>query len=178
MEHSYKPVLSIRVDELPQTPKLLEGIELLNVFIADKHNPFGDEEAVIIRAYNSLDDLIPLEQKNTNTLDFYKIKWVEKTDYPDWLNLQHQLGGNEVEFPLHIKDIDTVFNNYPNLSGIKIGGWPTQIQVSAVYFIVEGDPGYIMQIDETEIYSFLDAGIGYLLWSEKYGFHTDGWTTY
>lgn len=171
----YKPVLTIRVDELPYIPKHLEDVALLNVFATKSFDPFADDGGVVVRVYDSLEGLIPLRPPHDLPKEFYKINWIEKVDYPDSLNLEFQLG-QEIESE-DWDEIQKVFDAYPNLSGVKLGGWPTQIQLSAVYFIVAGDPGYIGQIDWHEAYSFMDGGIGYLLWSEKFGYHTDGWTS-
>lgn len=171
----FKPALSIRVDELPFIPEYLEGIALLNVFATTHFDPFSDHDGVVVRTYKSLDDLVPLKLPENLPKEFYRVYWIEKIDYPDYLNLEHQLG-SEIESE-DWDEIEKAFDAYPNLSGVKLGGWPTQIQMSAVYFIVAGDPGYIGQIDWHEAYSFMDGGIGYLLWSEKFGYYTDGWTS-
>lgn len=51
------------------------------------------------------------------------------------------------------------------------------IQVSPVAFLADEDPSYLLQLDRTDVYSFYDDGIGYLL-KLNGKLVMDGWTSH
>lgn len=189
----YLPLLTIRTDELPRPHPLLEDVSLLNVFIHEDLDPMTDDRAVIIQHYDSFDELRPLIKPSllnrllrTSTRmnhTFHKISWSLKTDFPDVTTLEYLLGEDNnkqfwktLEDAYNLDEIDNFFEQYACLDGMKIGGWPRMIQMSGIPFIMDGTPDYILQINNTEVYSYHDSGIGYLLRSQD-GFYTIGWTT-
>ena len=184
--------LSIRVDELPSVPDHLEGIALLNIFIDHSEHP-EEDGATIIRTYPSLDGLQPIDIPTKEIADFHSIAWKATTDYPDGTMLEYKLLWDEIkkDFDDHERrraiegqywaqfeeHHDEIQQSFPNHSGLKIGGWPTMIQVSPIAFLADEDPGYLAQLDSTVIYSFYDDGIGYLMkWDGK--FVMSGWTSH
>lgn len=183
--------LSLRVDELPSIPAHLDGVALLNIFIDRRAHPEEDEGAMAIRTYDNLEGLRPLDIPDNVKAGFHKITWQPVVDYPDGTLLEYKLAWTEIEKDLDDcerrraiedqfheqfeKHYDEIQKTYPDNNGIKIGGWPTSRQVSPVAFLADDDPGYLLQLDFTDVYTFYDGGIGYLLkWDGK--FVMSGWT--
>lgn len=182
--------LSLRVHELPTVPDHLKGVALLNIFIDRSEYP-EEDGATIIRTYTSLDGLQPIDIPVGAIGDFHGITWKVAIDYPDGIMLKYKLLWDEIrkDFDDHERrraleqqywdafEKHDIQHAFPNHSGIKIGGWPTMIQVSPVAFLADEDPSYLLQLDRTDVYSFYDDGIGYLL-KLNGKLVMDGWTSH
>ena len=82
---------------------------------------------------------------------FHRVVWRKTLDYP-CISKYYGLFDDLV----YSKLCDSKRRRFANHSGIKIGGWPTSVQMS--HYPREFD----LQIDMTKNYMYGDAGIGYL----------------
>lgn len=85
----------INLEEAPSVPEALKGIALITIFCAthapDRHGSGGGPqpyaECVTVRAYESLDGLVPLTPPDEVRLDWIRsmeCRWEEATDWPLW----------------------------------------------------------------------------------------------
>jgi len=116
------PLCQINLSNIPYKPDTLKDINFICVFV-DEEKIFNETEsnAVLIRTYENLDDLIPLEQAeySTSIKPFQLDSYLEENDCPCWDDCA-------ISMPEEFEDnYETLFENK---SGIKIGGWPSLVQ--------------------------------------------------
>jgi uncharacterized protein YwqG len=122
---------------------------------------FSDAEAVskpdvadfVVREYPLGEKLAPLRRPpGLERHKFRRVVWHKTLDYPE-ISKYRGLFEDSVYSAL----CDDKRLEFVNRSGIKIGGWPTPVQMGQRY------PGeFDLQIDATENYMYADCGIGYL----------------
>jgi uncharacterized protein YwqG len=146
--------------DLPFVPPRLDDMAMLCVFIADDlptNQPNGENWC--LRTYPDLDDVVPLPARDTGSA----IKplplrpRVVEEDFPCWEDIP-------IEVP---PECDAnYYDEFENVSGLKLGGWPTLIQ-SEIFWAPWNEhpakPEYVFQIDSTEKGNWVwgDSGIGY-----------------
>ncbi len=150
------PVLSVRVDELPYKPAHLDGVALINVFVHPDLDPTAANDEVI-RVYSSLNGLQPLDHPAKPT-EFYKIVWQLKDEFPDAGSISSVWKDEFAAYDEYDALSDMKKAEISNHYGTKVGGWPNHLQDNILTY---DDTPFIFQLDETEVFSFLDGGIGY-----------------
>ena len=151
----------INLTELPFKPSGLEEFEFITIFIGPDELPVDEPNGTkwVIRTYDSLADLIPLEETESGSwLKPFPMKPREiDEDYPCWEDVP-------IECP---EEIDNdYYDLFENVGGFKLGGWPTLIQ-SEIFWAPwnkhDACPEYVFQIDTTEKGNWMwgDNGVGY-----------------
>lgn len=133
------PIVQLRIQDLPEVPKILEDLSYLMIFLdPEGYAPGADEIEMCIRAYGPKDVLIPLQKPagvllNPRTMTFESAVDYTDGDLPEGLceYLQDKYP-NEDESP------------YECHNGTKVLGWPWWKQWSEL----PADSEFIMQIDE------------------------------
>jgi len=172
----------INLTQLPYVPELLSDLEFITVFISPENYPSDDPNGVnwCLRSYKKIGDLIPLKQIETNSsIKAFQMKGILiDEDYPGWDDFSNiQFKDSELELPEEIEE--NYWDHFNNISGFKIGGWPTLIQ-SEIYWAPynqhPANPEYVFQIDSTEKGNWIwgDNGVGYFGRGIKEG-HKDEW---
>jgi uncharacterized protein YwqG len=151
----------INVRNLPLRPKRLADIALITVFIGPDDLPIDEPNGQnwCLRAYKNIDTLIPLSQQDTKSRikAFPMRPKVFHDDFPCWDDVP-------VDLPADIADD---YNDlFENISGFKLGGWPTLIQAEifwAPWNQHPASPEFVFQIDSTEKGNWMwgDNGVGY-----------------
>lgn len=151
----------INVRNLLSRPNRLDDIDLIAVFIGPDELPIDtpNGESWHLRAYKDLEALVPLAQRDTNS----QIKALPmrpsdfREDFPCW---------EDVPIPLPEDVAERYYDLFENLSGFKLGGWPTLIQ-SEIFWAPwnkhPASPEFVFQIDSTEKGNWMwgDNGVGY-----------------
>lgn len=153
----------INLNNLPFRPARLDDLEFITVFIGRNDFPIDGVNANgtnwCLRAYPRISDLVPLRtiQTNSSIKPFTMRPKVVEEDYPCWEDVPSQ--------PPSEAD-DHYYDLFQNVSGFKLGGWPTLIQ-SEIYWAPWQkhpiSPEYVFQIDSTEKGNWMwgDHGVGY-----------------
>ncbi|MBK1810764.1 DUF1963 domain-containing protein [Clostridium sp. YIM B02505] len=173
----------INLTQLPYVPESLNDLEFLVVFISPDEYPNNDTNGVnwCLRAYKRIEELVPLKQIVTgSTIREFQMRGILiDEDYPCWEDFSDAtLQDNPLELTDELEEY--YWDNLENVSGFKIGGWPTLIQ-SEIYWAPYNQhpakPEYIFQIDSTEKGNWMwgDNGVGYFGRGTKEG-HEDEWT--
>jgi uncharacterized protein YwqG len=155
------PLAQINLAELPFCPPRLEDVEFLTIFI-DPDTDGGDENGSTwcVRAYPNLDALAPLEAPEELASDIIALPMRPKVieeDYPCYDNMADDIPDDVAE---------SYENDFENVSGFKLGGWPSLIQ-GPIHWPSEADkiaqPEYVFQIDSTEEGQWIwgDGGVAY-----------------
>lgn len=112
-----------------------------------------DDSEFVVRDYSLGEELVPVRRPaGLERHKFHRIRWRKVPDYPS-ISKYYELFDDAVYSSLCA---DKRFK-FRNRSGIKVGGWPTPIQVAQRY------PGtFELQIDLTANYMYADSGIAYL----------------
>jgi len=153
------PLVQLRSGELPVKPAALKGVALLAVFI-DEDVPVeavtGEDSSLVVREYARLTSLRPLEMpRGTKGRKHSRIEWRKVDDYPDGEDLFMILSDEEATW---VEESES--SPFTHHETLKIGGWPTALQVS----IARGKPDnpYVMQVDSDYNHSFGDSGMLFL----------------
>jgi uncharacterized protein YwqG len=157
------PLVQVRCEEVPVKRPGLKRIALLTVFIDEdvEADVSTDADAsLVVRQYARLSSLRPLEPPSeVKRYKHSRIEWKKVDDYPGGSDMREILTPDEWKLVRELKrGGENPFTHHP---GIKIGGWPTPVQVS-----VAEDESYTMQIDSDYNYMFGDSGILYLFRSD------------
>ncbi len=151
----------INLTEMPFRPPRLDDIEFITLFVGPDELPDNTPSGTnwCLRTYSSLDELVPLQQKETGShiKQFPMRPRVVEEDYPNWEDVEIELD----------KDVeDNYYDYFTNVDGLKLGGWPTLIQ-SEIYWAPwnkhPAQPEYVLQVDATEKGNWMwgDNGVGY-----------------
>jgi uncharacterized protein YwqG len=164
----------INIEQLPFRPAGLDDIALIGVFIGpdDLPNCSPNGSNWCLRAYPTIETLVPLSQGDSSSpIKALPMRSrVIEEDYPMWEDVS-------IELPDEIAD--DYYDHFENVSGLKIGGWPTLIQ-SEIFWAPwnkhPAAPRYVFQIDSTEKgnWSWGDRGVGYFGRGTTEG-HTSEW---
>ncbi len=156
------PLAQINVTELPFRPPRLGDVEFLTVFIDTEEFDADEPNGSIwcVRAYPSLDRLVPLEIPENIESEIKALpirpKVIEE-DYPVYDDIAENIPEDVA---------DSYHDDFENVPGFKLGGWPTLIQ-SQIDWTSTGEnsaePEFVFQIDSTEKgrWSWGDGGVGY-----------------
>lgn len=165
----------INLTKLPFKPKRLEDIELLTLFIGPTDLPVDENNGSnwCLRAYPCISDLIELEQVDSSSWikPFPMRPTLVDEDFPCHEDIN-------IELPEELRE--SYYSHFNNISGFKLGGWPTLIQ-SEIYWAPNNEhpavPEYVFQIDTTEKGNWMwgDGGVGYFGRGTKAG-HDNEWT--
>lgn len=112
-----------------------------------------DKCNLVVREYPEGERLVPLDRP-TGLEDhkFHQVTWEKARDYPAFEKYNNLFEDSVMSTLCADKQFE-----FANLSGIKIGGWPTPLQSHQRY------PGeFDLQIDITENYMYGDSGVGWL----------------
>jgi hypothetical protein len=152
------PLLQINVTELPVVPPVLEGVELLVLFI-NRDIPFDQPhgEGWLIREYRSLDSLVALPAPEAKPpVRAFPIRWTRvEGELPGWedaWSLVDLTAVNEDE-----EASEKFFDDLQNHPATKVWGYPTEIQHEV------GIEDYVFQVgsEEKAQWIWADNGIGY-----------------
>lgn len=151
----------LNLTTLPFKPERLKDFELLTVFVGPTELPDQEENGSnwCLRAYHRISELVALEPVDSQS-------WIKP--FPMRPTIVDE------DFPCH-EDIniemsedlrDSYYSHFTNVSGFKLGGWPTLIQSEiswAPYDRHPISPEYVFQIDTTEKGNWMwgDGGVGY-----------------
>ncbi|WP_222430798.1 DUF1963 domain-containing protein [Cohnella terricola] len=162
------PLCQINITQLPYIPELLKDIEMITLFIdSDElpdNNPNGQKWC--LRAYKCIKDLVPILNVpyESNIMVFEMKPSLIEEDYPCWDDFVEEL--NKQNIPI-TEEVNEFYDNHlNNVSGFKVGGWPTTIQ-SEIYWAPYNqhpvNPLFVFQIDSTEKGNWYwgDSGVGY-----------------
>lgn len=151
----------INLTELPLRPPGLEELAFLAIFISSDELPSNtpNGKGWCLRVYKDLGSLVPLEPVETRSS--IKLALLRPTvvdaDYPCWEDVA-EICPEEIE--------NDYLDRFENVSGIKLGGWPTLIQ-SEIYWAPwnkhPASPRYVFQIDSVAEchWQWGDGGVGY-----------------
>lgn len=168
------PLAQINLTELPFRPPYLDDIEFLCVFVDPDTL---DEDAAngsswCLRAYPSLIALVPLQAPTDLASEIKAFPMCPKIieeDYPSYDDIADEIPEDMA---------DSYNEDFANVSGFKLGGWPTLIQseISWPTHAARAKPEYVFQIDSTEKgrWSWGDGGVGYFGRGTTPG-HTNTW---
>ena len=151
----------INLTEMPFRPPRLDDVKFIAVFVDPNELPDHDANGTnwCLRTYPSLTMLSPLTPVDTGThiKPFAMRSRIVEADYPHW---------EDVDIELDEDVADAYYDHFDNVSGLKLGGWPTLIQ--AEIFWAPGnkhlaDPQYVFQVDSTSKGNWMwgDNGVGY-----------------
>ncbi len=149
----------INLTGLPFVPPRLKDLEMITVFI-DPTDPGGWDErgSWCLRAYPRLAALVPLVSPGSPDGGLkpfqMKPKLIEE-DYPVYDDI-------EEEIPVELQNTEI----FRNVSGFKLGGWPSLIQSEIFWAPFNRHPArpeFVFQIDSTAKgnWSWGDSGVGY-----------------
>ena len=156
-----RPMLALcqlNVSELPFRPPRFEDFEFITVFI--DRDEFPDQNANwCLRAYKDLSQLIPLDNPVTDSpINALPMRpTIVEADFPCHEDIP-------CEVPEEVDE--RYYDHFANVSGFKLGGWPTLIQ-SEIYWAPWNQhpisPEYVFQIDSTEEGNWIwgDNGVAY-----------------
>jgi hypothetical protein len=139
------PLLQVRVSELPEVPKALEGIALLVVYMNAAEVPYDKAhgDGWLVREYRTLEGLAPCPTRAPKGLKSLPIKWVAgKPERPDWEQANELLNLEALEESDSARER---FDKLPHHGATKIGGYPSEIQS-----LVENAGDYVLQIGSEE----------------------------
>lgn len=156
------PICQLNLTNIPFKPATLSDIEFLTLFIDQEEipsddNPNGDKWC--LRTYSKLEELAPIHPpKYQSYIKPFQLRpKLEAEDFPCWEDCPVDLT-EEVE--------DEYENLFPNVSGLKIGGWPTLVQ-NEIYWAPlnqhTAKPAFVLQIDSDDKAHMMwgDSGILY-----------------
>jgi len=152
----------VNLTELPFRPARLDDVELITVFIGAGDLPIDEANGSnwCLRAYADLRKLVPLSPVKSRS----KIKalpmrpTIIEEDFPCWDdvadNAPADMEGDDYE------------EQFPNVGGFKLGGWPTLVQAEIFWAPFNKHPSapeYVFQIDTTQKGNWMwgDNGVGY-----------------
>ena len=178
------PLLQVRADELPHKPAALNDIALLNVFMDCKEHPMTHEtggengNGWLIRTYESLDGLVPIERGEPTFVKPFQIKWLLKEkDEPTGEQVMEILDLEDEIDPYELDDEQAYYAayeaRYPEMGRTKFGGWPDFIQGSL------DDEQFVFQIGSEEKPNWMwgDNGNGYFFRDDDGGWRIE-WDCY
>jgi uncharacterized protein YwqG len=152
----------INLTELPFRTPGLEDIDFITVFIGPKLPVLQESNGShwVLRTYKTLDDLVPLKKPDSFSYikPFQMRPKVIENDFPCFEDV-----------PLDIRDkLHDAYmaDQFDNVGGFKLGGWPTLIQSEIIWDPQEQSPlkaEYVFQIDSSEKANWMwgDCGVGY-----------------
>lgn len=158
---SLHALCQINLTELPFRPPRLDDLEFITVFIDPDELPSDtpNGEGWCLRGYRRVDDLVPLPQGDiaSPVKPFPMRPQAVEIDFPCWEDLRG-------EIPAEVDD--RYQENFENIPGFKLGGWPTLIQSEIYWAPLQQHPiapEYVFQIDTTEKGNWMwgDNGVGY-----------------
>ncbi|GAB4016445.1 DUF1963 domain-containing protein [Spirosoma koreense] len=114
----------VNLDEFPFKPEPVQDLAFLTVFIDAGAIPSHEDlnhTNWCLRTYQSLDELVPLEQPPvTSPIKPFQMR-------PERIDADFPLPEDcPVSIPARYEE--TFYEQFPNVDGIKFGGWPTLIQ--------------------------------------------------
>lgn len=151
------PVLQIRLDELPEIPKVFEGVALVNIWMDLQSNTFwGAKNGIgfLVRTYPELDGLVPVGfgYRQSPELPTFPIFWRETIlEQPSWDDMAGEVPQNVARASARdwFFTSDYASDRYHELRRkypIKVGGWPSWIQGAAW----PRDAQFVLQVDSTD----------------------------
>lgn len=151
----------INLSALPFRTQGLEDFEMLSVFIGPTDLPMDEKNGSnwSLRAYRRISDLVELDQVDSNSWikPFPMRPTIVEEDFPCHEDIN-------IEMPEDLEE--SYYSYFSNVSGFKLGGWPSLIQSEiswAPYNKHPAVPSYVFQIDTTEKGNWMwgDGGVGY-----------------
>ncbi len=160
-----RPLVQIRMDELPQIPACFTGVALLTLWLEEEAVFAGDEGAgagFVIRTYTTLDDLVPIgaAASGSKSLPILPITWrAPVLEQPHWDDIVGELPDDVAEADedewFFASRYAVVAEELYETCPVKLGGWPSWIQNSAWPVVAE----FAFQINATNK-GKLDLGDG------------------
>lgn len=156
------PICQINLKELSDLPGNINDLDFLTLFVGPQNLPDNDPNGVnwLIRTYESIEELILINQPNVQfPIKPFQMKSEKvETDFPCWEDCP-------IEIPEEMED--GYYDLFPNVEGIKIGGWPSLVQSEifwAPYNKHEAEPEYVFQINSVfkSNWQWGDSGVAYI----------------
>lgn len=168
------PLLQIVTRELPFCPDVIDDLALIRVYVAPSFYDADTDggEGWVVRASPTLAGLTPVADKpHDSTIKPFHGRWeLIETDYPKHDDLPPELPDllRESYYDLGLENQD----------GIKVGGWPTNIQSDICWAPMNRHPcrpAYAFQIDSDSKAGWFwgDSGVDYF--GRGTGEHRDKW---
>lgn len=154
------PLCQLNLSNLPYKLEVLKDINFITVFV-DEEKIFNEDDnrAYLIRAYQNIEELVPLEQAEYSTAikAFQLEPYLSENDCPCWDDCP-------ISIPEEFED--NYEGSFENRSGIKIGGWPSLVQGEIFWSPFNKDAedvNFAFQIDSIEKanWHWGDGGVGY-----------------
>ena len=119
-------------------------------------------EGWLLRAYKSLDDLVPLEKPDVSfAIKPFPIRWEQgDKEGPNWEDARGVVDGDTLgEFFVLEDDEDLYYSRYQNSDRTKLGGWPALIQ----HELQMKQDEFLFQVgsEEKAHWIWVDSGVGY-----------------
>ena len=153
------PLAQFNLTEAPFVPERLKQFKMITVFIDAEELPFDrlHGEGWVVRAYNSLEDLVPLKRPDVEfEIKPFPMKWeLVENEGPNWEDAWSIADLTEFNYVT-----DGEFHDrYENSEKTKLGGFPALIQGELSF----GLEKYVFQIgtEEKAGWYWGDGGIGY-----------------
>jgi hypothetical protein len=142
-------VLNVNTAELPSVPAFLNRAAYWSFFITpDAFEQSVSDGTLLVRPYPSVQSLRPLTPPDSLAAPV-RLRFAAEVDYPLGFALAKCL-----------PEATAFEDQYPCLSGIKLGGYPHMIQGTA--FLESLDPEFQIQLDCSSHYCYGDSGIGFV----------------
>ncbi|MDH4203036.1 MAG: DUF1963 domain-containing protein [Phycisphaerae bacterium] len=153
------PLGQFNLTEAPYVPEKLKQFKMITVFIDDDYLPFDKAHGHgwIVRAYKSLEDLVPLEKPDVDfEIKPFPMKWeLVENEGPSW---EDAWGITDLTEYNLVADSE-FYDRYQNSEKTKLGGYPALIQGELRFGIND----FVFQIgtEEKAGWYWGDCGIGY-----------------
>lgn len=169
------PLAQFNLTEAPFVPEKLKRFKMITVFIDDDYLPFDKPygQGWIVRAYESLEDLVPLKRPEVEfEIKPFPMKWeIVENEGPSWEDAWSITDLTEYNL---VTDSE-FYDRYKNSEKTKLGGYAALIQGELRF----GVNDFVFQIgtEEEAGWYWGDGGIGY------FGLNDEGqwlfeWTCY
>jgi hypothetical protein len=178
-ETAGEPMLAlaqINLREAPFVPAPLEELALVTLFVGPRNLPVAEPNGTnwALRAYRSLDELVPVAEPEPPRAGDPKARKGEKPTYQAlpvrWQRIDDHPGREDVPFDRR-DEYDALGDDVPTAAGgLKLGGWPTCVQGPVSWHHAQ-EAEYAFQVDTMPRIGF-EVGFGGALYVARSG---DDW---
>ncbi|HEX9957160.1 MAG TPA: DUF1963 domain-containing protein, partial [Fibrella sp.] len=156
------PLCQINLTEFAIKPALVRDLALITLFIDARKLPVdGDDNGTTwcLRAYKTLEEVAPIIPINltSSIKPFQMLPEVVDQDFPQY---------EDCPVPIPARFEEAYPTLFPNVDGIKVGGWPTLVQSEIQWNTTHSqtiEPSFAFQIDSVAKagWQWGDRGVAY-----------------